>query len=163
MGVGINSLDNFGKIVIVDDMFSSRIIDPLLKIISGLISILLVCAVIAIVQPVHAATVTGTVTQTQTGTPGTPSLTNTPSPSLSETPTSTLLPLPAITLIFPESTSTSTATRTPRPIIVTQTPNPPEGVEITQLSPRIRILAILLIILWLFLTGFVILYIRQFR
>ena len=169
MGAGIKCFHYFGKIAIANNMFSGKIIDPLMKIISTSISILMFCMfVVTITNPVHAAVVTGTITagttaQTQTGTPGTQPLTYTPSPSPSVTPTTTLLPLPAITLIFPASTSTSTPTITPRPIMVTETPIPSDGIEFAKLSPRIRILTILLVILWLILAVFVIIYIRMFR
>jgi hypothetical protein len=140
-----------------------------MKIIIGSISTLLIFIfLMAITQSVHAAIVTGTptagtATQIQTEMSGNPSQTYTPPASVLVTPTTTLLPLPAITLIFPASTSTSTVTETPKPIIVSQTPNPTQGVEFAKLSPRIRILAILLVLLWLVLAGFVVIYIRQFK
>jgi hypothetical protein len=73
------------------------------------------------------------------------------------------MPLPAITLIFPASTNTSTVTITPVPVSITETPRPSGGDELFTLSPRVRLLIIMLVALWMFLAGFVIIYIRQFR
>jgi hypothetical protein len=73
------------------------------------------------------------------------------------------MPLPAITLIFPASTNTSTVTITPVPVSITEAPRPSEGDKLFTLSPRVRLLTIMLVVLWMFLAGFVIIYIRQFR
>jgi hypothetical protein len=102
-------------------------------------------------------------TQTTTAIPGTPTHTLTPSATPSNTPTAPLLPLPAITLIFPVSTNTSTSTNTPRPTLFTQTPIPSNLNTLSVYSPRFTLLFILLFFLWIFLAGFLIIYIRQFR
>jgi hypothetical protein len=73
------------------------------------------------------------------------------------------VPLPAITLIFPAFTSTSNATVTPVPVSITDAVKPSDEVELTRLSPRIRVLVILLVCLWLLLVGFVIIYIHQLK
>jgi hypothetical protein len=129
-----------------------------MKVFVTLSFILLVCvAMVAMGHPVHAAVkyqVTGTSTPTQT-------FTSTLTPSAS--PTTTLIPLPVITLIFPASTVTSTPTITPEPPPVTKTPQPTNGAAIFPLSPRLQLLLIFIVVLWLFLAGFVIVYIRQLR
>jgi hypothetical protein len=80
----------------------------------------------------------------------------------SDTPTTTLIPLPAITLIFPVSTPTPTATITPTPT-ASETPQPRENTGLNNLSPRFKLLAVLIALLWLILIGFAILFIRQYR
>jgi hypothetical protein len=102
-------------------------------------------------------------TQSPTGTSSTPSQTFTPSSTPTETPTTTLVPLPALTLVFPAPTNTPEATLTPAIVSNADAAKPSEDGEVAKLSPRLRILAILLVFLWLFLVGFVIIYIRQFR
>jgi hypothetical protein len=154
-------------------MSSTRIISQTMKKFHGWISILFIITFIITTQPVHAAiqylaTVTastGTTTQTPTETSGTPELTFTPSttPSITTTTTTTLIPLPAITLIFPASTNTSTVTITPVPVSITETPKPSAGDDLFPLAPRVRLLTIILVILWMLLGGFVIIYVRQFR
>ena len=133
----------------------------------GTIGILLICFLfLSSGRIAYAATLTPTA---RTGTPGptetqgTPSQTFTPSATASQTPTTTLMPLPAITLIFPAATVTSTKTITPLPIPVTETPKPQDNAELLPLSPRLRVLLIFVVLLWIILAGFVILYIRQFR
>ncbi|MFZ0535043.1 MAG: hypothetical protein WAM09_17885, partial [Anaerolineales bacterium] len=169
---GINRLHYFGKIVLADKMSSTRNNIQTMKKFRGWISILiLITFIITPSQPVHAAiqylaTVTAptdTTTQPPTETPGTPALTFTPSTTPSDTSTTTLMPLPAITLIFPASTNTSTVTITPVPVSITETPRPSGGDELFTQSPRVRLLTIMLVVLWMFLAGFVIIYIRQFR
>jgi hypothetical protein len=122
-------------------------------------------------KPVHAAQLylptqtatTGTVTPSPSGLTSTPSQTFTPTMVPSDTATTTLIPLPAITLIFPKSTATPTATITPTPGSETSTPQPAESSGLNNLSPRFKLLAFLIVLLWLILIGFSILYIRQFR
>lgn len=117
----------------------------------------------AIEQPINSAILLSTGTPTETVTQTTPEHTATPSAVPSDTPTTTLLPLPAYTLIFPASTSTSSPTISPEPIPSTKTPTPSVGSDIVKHSPRISILFVLIIILWVFLAGFVIVFLRQFR
>jgi hypothetical protein len=74
-----------------------------------------------------------------------------------------LMPLPAITLIFPVKTGTPSPTKTPIPIIPTETIEPSGGGKFINGSPRMRILAIILVILWVILAGFLIVFIRQFK
>ncbi len=105
----------------------------------------------------------GSGTPTPTATAGTPVDTATATPVPSETATTTLMPLPAITLIFPAPSETSTPAATPVPIVGTQTPNPAGGLTISPLSPHIRLLVGLIIVLWLILAGFVVVYLRQVR
>jgi len=120
------------------------------------------------VEPVMAsdvfqATITptgGVVSQTQPLITSTPSNTYTPSATPSPTSTTTLMPMPPITLTFPASTKTSTATMTPQLIIGTPTGSL-AGSQDATISPRLRILVIILVILWLFLAGFLVIYIRQ--
>jgi hypothetical protein len=105
----------------------------------------------------------GTNTLTPTKTSGTPSSTFTPSSTPSNTPTTTLVPVPVITLIFPVSTNTPVATITPATNFINGTPTPLNTASTAQLSPRIKVLTIILVLLWLFLAGYLIIYIRQFR
>ena len=105
---------------------------------------------------VHAAT-------TSTPTQRTPSATETPTLTPSNTPTTTLMPLPAITLIFPASTTTGTPTITPVPPTATATPSPPSPADLATLSPRLKVLVVFVVLLWLILAGFAIIYIRQLR
>jgi hypothetical protein len=121
-------------------------------------------------EPVHASVKYRSITiiydkstQTVTSIPGTPTHTPTTTSTPSVTPTTTLLPLPAITLIFPVSTSTSTATITPKITYFAPTPTPSDLSDSSTLSPRFTLLFVLLIFLWIFLAGFVIIYIRQFK
>lgn len=111
--------------------------------------------------PAH--THTPTTTPSQTATSGTPTHTFTPSLTTSQTPTTTLKPLPAITLIFPVSTSTFTATSTPLFATHAETPEPSVGADGQSILPRIQFLVIVLIALWLFLAGFLIVYLRQLK
>ncbi len=113
-------------------------------------------------QAAVMAQIAGTSTNAPSSATATPAVTETPSPSPSVTATTTLVPLPAITLIFPAPTETTTPTVTPLPVAGTQTPKPTDSATVS-LSPRIRLLIGLIIVLWLFLAGFVIIYIRQFR
>lgn len=141
------------------------------RLIGSICVLLSIICLLAIGQSAQASAQflgTGTATSSQqasspTSTLGTPLPTGTPTETPSMTPTTTLAPLPAITLIFPASTTTATATITPTVNLVTETPNPQDGLSIISLAPRIRALAILLVILWVFLAGFVIIYVRQFR
>jgi hypothetical protein len=137
-----------------------------------LVSILLICIFIIITtQHVQAAIMylvtqsatAGTYTQSPTATSSTPSLTFTPSSTPTETPTTTLVPLPAITLIFPAPTNTSRSTITPVIASNINTAKPTEMVKVTNLTPRIKLLEIMVIGLWIFLVSFVIILIRQFR
>jgi hypothetical protein len=138
-----------------------------------LIFILLVCVLLSISnQPAKAflqypgpETATATI---KTPTQVLPTQAGSPSPSpsvqatLASTATTTLVPLPAITLIFPVLTDTPTPTETP----TGQTPgNPGDDTNgrTAELSPRTRVLAIVIIVLWLVLIGFAIIFIRQVR
>jgi hypothetical protein len=122
-------------------------------------------------QPVHAEVLflatqsgtPGTVTQSPTRVSSTQSQTSTPSATPTVTPTTTLIPLPEITLIFPVSTPTPTVTITPTPALPVETPNPVEAGRLKNLSPRFKLLAVLISALWLILMGFVILYVKQFK
>jgi hypothetical protein len=131
------------------------------------IYILIVCAFFFVVAiQAHAAVlylVTQTVTLSPTGRTNTPSQTYTPTMTPSKTATTTLIPLPEITLIFPASTPTPTATITTTPAIADETPQPQGYTGLNYLSPRFRLLAVLIALLWLILIGFVIVFIRQFR
>jgi len=89
----------------------------------------------------------------------TPSLTYT----ATVTPSPTLDPLPAITLLFPAPTNTQIATVTPLQAIGTSTPSPTEDNVFLSSTPRMKTLAIIIAILWLFLAGFLVIYIRQFK
>ena len=110
-----------------------------------------------------AQTISPSQTRSLTTIPGTPTQIFSPSATPSLTPTTTLMPLPELTLIFPAQTSTSTTVETPGQVSIPGTKNPSGEAEFNNLSPRIRILSILIVLLWLFLVGFVIIYIRQFR
>jgi hypothetical protein len=101
--------------------------------------------------------------KTPTSAQSTPTYSSTPSLTPSETPTTTLMPLPEITLIFPLMTATSTSSKTPQPPAISATPIPATEELIFPLSPRLRILAILVILLWIFLAGFSVIFIRQLR
>jgi hypothetical protein len=105
----------------------------------------------------------GFITQTPTGTSGTPSQTFTPSVTPTPSATTTLMPLPAITLIFPVKTGTPSPTKTPIPVITTETVEASEGGKFINSSPRMRLLAIILVFLWVILAGFLIVFIRQFK
>jgi hypothetical protein len=102
-------------------------------------------------------------TKTASSTPKTPTVT--PTSSLTPTPvsTATLMPLPPITLIFPAPTETTTPTITPQPVAANDTPKPTDGLVAITLSPRVRLLIGLIILLWVILAVFVVIYIRQFR
>jgi membrane-associated phospholipid phosphatase len=136
-----------------------------------LIILLAIILIFAEGQYVHAAVEfqTNGTTPTKTRTPGpsatkgTPPPTTTPSLTPSQTPTTTLAPLPALTLIFPAPTATDTATPTPDSLVVVATPVPTSGEVIKVLPPRLRLLIIFIILLWVFLLGFAIIYLRQFR
>jgi hypothetical protein len=127
------------------------------RIISICFGLLMCVAIVAIGQTVHA-----TVKFQVTGT-STPSQTPTTTVTTTASPTTTLVPLPAFTLIFPAATMTNTPTISPKPLPATDTPQPKNGAAIFPLSPRLQLLAIFIVLLWLFLAGFVIVYIRQFR
>lgn len=90
-----------------------------------------------------------------------------PSPTLlttpTETATTTLIPLPEITLIFPIPTNTPTPTRTPINSQLSQTPQSTDDTGVNHLSTRLRFLVAIIIVLWVFLMGFAIIYIRQLR
>jgi hypothetical protein len=132
-----------------------------------MIYILIVCAFLVIAaQPVHAAIsylVTQTVTSLPTGRTSAQSQSNTPAMTPSKTATTTLIPLPAITLIFPASTPTPTATVTTTPASADATPQYQGNTRFNSLSPRYKLLAGLIALLWVILIGFVILFIRQYR
>jgi len=144
----------------------------MLHLISNPIYILLICVLLATgpqpnifsAQDLTSVTPTSSLTlQTPTGTSGTPSQTRTPSATPSVTPTTTLMPLPAITLIYPPSTSTSIPTETPMPDVEIQNTNASTNGEILSVSPRIRLLSVVLVILWLILACFLVIYIKQFK
>jgi hypothetical protein len=143
-----------------------------MKISRVTICILFICAIlITTAQPIRAEILyqatqsgtPGTATQSSTGTSSTPSQTYTPTMTPSETATTTLIPLPEITLIFPVSTPSPTATMTLTPVSPVKTPQYSSEKGLKDLSPRYKLLAVLIAILWLILIGFIILYIRQFR
>ncbi len=136
------------------------------RIIWVLVLVLSCVVILATHQTIQAAVMAqqaGTSTQTPSSTTVNPALTATPTPTYAPTATTTLVPLPAITLIFPAPTETSTPTITPDSIVITETPNPADGVESSPLSPRLKVLIGLIIVLWVFLIGFIVLYIRQLR
>lgn len=144
----------------------------MIHIISNPIYFLLICVLLATgqqpniysAQDLASATPTGSLTpQTPTGTSGTPSQTYTPSVTPSVTPTTTLMPLPAITLIYPPSTTTSIPTETPKPDSEIQNTKALTNGDILSESPRLRVLSIVLVILWLILAGFLVVYIKQFK
>jgi hypothetical protein len=93
----------------------------------------------------------------------TPTHTSTPTITPSITPTTTLEPLPPITLIFPASTRTTLPIITPKPANVTHTPLPTGDNYFSSISPRMKALVIVLVILWIFLAGFLVIYIHQFK
>jgi len=105
----------------------------------------------------------GGYSQTPTVTSSTPAQTYTPSVTPSITPTTTLMPLPAITLIFPAPTITSIVTETHKSALGTQTPSHSDGSKLESVSPRMRVLSIILVIIWIILACFLVLYIRQLR
>ena len=132
-----------------------------------LISIFLALTVILAVEEIAHAEVkyqsSGTSTAGPTATQKTPLPTATVTQTPSATPTTTLAPLPALTLIFPALTATDTATSTPESIQTTETPIPTDGASILATPPRLRLLIIFMVFLWIFLVGFAIIYIRQIR
>ena len=105
----------------------------------------------------------GGYSQTPTVTSSTPAQTYTPSVTPSITPTTTLMPLPAITLIFPAPTITSIVTETHKSALGTQTPSHSDSSKLESVSPRMRVLSIILVIIWIILACFLVLYIRQLR
>jgi hypothetical protein len=114
-------------------------------------------------QPAYAAVyalVTGSVSPSPTIAP---SSTYTPSATPTETPTTTLLPLPAITLNFPLQSSTPITTISPTTLSNPDTTKSSDRGEFTSLSPRLRLLAVILVILWLLLISFAIVFFRQFK
>ena len=147
-------------------------IDTLFKRTSILIYILLLCAShIVAVQPVQAAvmylvTVSATSSanlQSPTSISTAPVQTYTPSLSPTQTPTTTLVPLPVITLIFPAPTNTARATATPVHIFNIDNTKPSGEVNLFKLSPRMMVLVIVVVCLWILLVGFAIFFIRQFK
>jgi hypothetical protein len=98
-------------------------------------------------------------TTTPTSTQGAPTGSYTPSITPLATPTTTLVPLPAVTLIFPKITATRPPTVIPAPLPATETPPSAGEAAIITLSPRLRLLVILIIFLWIFLAGFAVVYI----
>ena len=93
----------------------------------------------------------------------TPSQTYTATVTPSVTPSPTLDPLPAITLLFPAPTNTPKATVAPLQAIGTSTPSPTDDNVFQSTTPRMKTLAIIIAILWFFLAGFLVVYIRQFK
>lgn len=100
-------------------------------------------------------------TQTQLTIPGSQTPTSTPAYTTTITPTTTLIPLPPITLVFPAKTDTPTPTNTAINIREVQTPTPAPSENGDNISPRLRILFIILVLLWIFLAGYLVIYIRQ--
>ena len=131
------------------------------------IYVIIVCIFfITAAQSVHAAVlelVTPTKTVSPTRPTGAPTQTSTTTPTPTQTPTTTLIPLPAITLIFPVTSPTPTETVTPTPLHDDGTPQPAGTGGISTLSPRFKLLAVLITLLWIILIGFAVFYIRQFR
>lgn len=129
--------------------------------------ILLLCLLtITAAWPVHAAVanqITPPVTPSATGPTNSPTLTSSATLTPSNTATTTLIPLPAITLIFPVSTPSPTATLTSTPAFTAETPQPQGNSGLNNLSPRLKLLAVLIALLWLILIGFAIIFIRQFK
>lgn len=124
--------------------------------------LLFIGLIIAVAQPVKASDVHQVAgTQSPTKTVGTPPSTPTPTTTPSPTPTTTLMPLPVVTLIFPVITNTPTATISPQLFQGTVPSEPPTNGQKAPISPRIRVLGIILLILWLILAGFIVIYIRQ--
>lgn len=102
-------------------------------------------------------------TSTPSKSSSTPSQTYTATVTPSYTPSPTLEPLPAITLLFPAPTITPIVTVTPNQSIVTSTPSQTDENELISVNPRTKALSIIVAILWLFLAGFLVIYIRQFK
>lgn len=133
--------------------------------------LLILISIIATSKPVQAAVnylVTVTATSTSNipypiATLSTPLNSVTPSGTQTITPTTTLVPLPAITLIFPAPTSTARVTPTQESISNLDYTVSADVMGENKISPRIQVLTVLMVILWLFLVGFVILFIRQFK
>jgi hypothetical protein len=112
----------------------------------------------------NAANTPATGTTQPSVTQGTPAPTFTPTGTPpTSTPTTTLMPLPAITLIFPAQTSTATPTLTPKPTLTAETTDPSGTTDLVPLAPRLKVLIGFVIALWVILTAFVIIYIRQLR
>ncbi|NJD58922.1 MAG: hypothetical protein FIA98_05935 [Anaerolineae bacterium] len=143
----------------------------------GLVILLVVCSMIFIaLQPTFAqepypgpaTATTSTTTQRQPTTSISPGLSTTPGATQAGTPdetqagtpTTTLVPLPAITLVFPALTDTPTATVTP---VSNLSSNDSVNEGKTEIPPRFRLLAAIIIILWLILAGFAIIFIHQAR
>ena len=93
----------------------------------------------------------------------TPSQTYTITVSPSVTPTTTLEPLPEITLQFPIPTGNSIPSIAPKSTDVTSTPYATAENLLLSINPRMKIIGILITALWLFLTGFLVIYIRQIK
>lgn len=100
-------------------------------------------------------------TSTPTATSGPPTSTYTPAPTATNTPTTTLMPLPPITLIFPARTDTSTPTITPVEITKIETDYPSLDDVEENIPPRLRILSIVIVLIWILLAGYLMIYIRQ--
>ena len=136
------------------------------------LNLLLICVlVITGVQPINifildistATPTSGLYSKTPPMTSSTPSQTYTATVTPSVTSTPTLEPLPAITLLFPAPTSTPISTVTPFQDTRTSTPSPTEDNVFLSATPRMKTLAIIIAILWIFLVGFIVIYIRQFK
>jgi len=126
-------------------------------------------------SPVSTSTPTRAITSILTKSP-TPTLTATvippitqtigPSPTISETVSSkpsvtpTLEPLPTFEYLFPASTATRIASITPSPTIITTQPKLASTLRPTPLSPRYVILLGIILLLWAFLSVFLVLLVR---
>jgi hypothetical protein len=113
--------------------------------------------------PGPATATSRTSTQVQPTSSVSPEVTEGPISTPSATTTTTLVPLPAITLIFPALTNTPTATETSVSNLPTDVSETSNKTGLPGLSPRIKLLAVIIIALWVILAGFVIIFIRQVR
>ncbi len=127
--------------------------------------------------PTSTATSTATLAPTSTATSVAQIATHTPTPSPTPTspgplvtlegtvfpsPTTTLLPLPSITLIFPvlTATQTPTATQIETPA-ASATPTDTPELDDEPVPTRWKIAAMLLVVLWILLAGFLTILIRR--
>jgi hypothetical protein len=108
-------------------------------------------------------TPSGGLSQTSTELSGTQSQTSTQTETPTVTPTTTLMPLPIITLIFPAYTSSPEITQKPTPILPTSTQISDSGNIYHSDFPRVELLIIVLVFIWVILACFLIIYIRQLK
>lgn len=98
-------------------------------------------------------------TRKPSSTPTAPTPTFTLTPTLTSTPTTTLEPLPTFSQVFPFPSETATSTIGGiESVSIISTPDLPEEI---QLPLRIQLIVVIIVLLWLFLAGLLIFFIRR--